>query len=58
MLHLKTVHHFLHIRQVNDVFIDEANHVHIAVPMYNLIEYSDSYSDTSGSLWQFIIMLI
>ena len=21
--------------------------------MYNLIEYSDSYSDTSGSLWQF-----
>ena len=23
------------------------------MPMYNLIEYSDSYSDTSGSLWQF-----
>ena len=21
--------------------------------MYNLIEYSDNYSDTSGSLWQF-----
>ena len=21
--------------------------------MYNLIEYSDTYSDTSGSLWQF-----
>ena len=23
------------------------------MPMYNLIEYSDSYSKTSGSLWQF-----
>ena len=21
--------------------------------MYNLTEYSDNYSDTSGSLWQF-----
>ena len=21
--------------------------------MYNLIEYSDNYSDTSGSFWQF-----
>ena len=23
------------------------------MPMYNLIEYSDNYSDTSGSLWQY-----
>ena len=23
------------------------------MPMYNLIEYSDNYSDTSGKLWQF-----
>ena len=23
------------------------------MPMYNLIEYSDNYSDTSRSLWQF-----
>ena len=23
------------------------------MPMYNLIEYSDNYSDISGSLWQF-----
>ena len=23
------------------------------VPMYNLIEYSDNYSKTSGSLWQY-----
>ena len=25
------------------------------MPMYNLIEYSDNYSDTSGSLWNFKI---
>ena len=23
------------------------------MPMYNLIEYSDNYNDSSGSLWQF-----
>ena len=23
------------------------------MPMHNLIEYSDSYSDSFGSLWQF-----
>ena len=23
------------------------------MPMYNLNEYSDNYSDTSGTLWQF-----
>ena len=23
------------------------------MPMYNLIEYSDNYSQTSGSLWQY-----
>ena len=23
------------------------------MPMYNLIEYSDNYSDTLGHLWQF-----
>ena len=34
------------------VFIDEANHICIVMAMYNLVEYSDNYSDTSGSLWQ------
>ena len=23
------------------------------MPMYNLIEYSNNYSDTSGNLWEF-----
>ena len=39
--------------QINENFIDEAEHINIAMTMYNLIEYSDNYSDTSGSLWQF-----
>ena len=38
---------------INDVFVDRAEHIYIAMPMYNLIEFSDNYSDTSGSLWQF-----
>ena len=36
--------------EINDVLIDEANHIYISMPMYVLIEYSDNYSDTSGSL--------
>ena len=39
--------------ELNATFIDELEHINIAMPMYNLIEYSDNYSDTSGSLWQF-----
>ena len=38
---------------INDVFVDQANHIHIAMSMYNLIEYSANYLDTSGSLCQF-----
>ena len=37
----------------NDIFVYQANHIYIAMPTYNLIEYSDNYSDTSGSLRQF-----
>ena len=39
--------------EINDVFIDEVNYIYIAMPIYNLIEYTDNYSDTSGSLQQF-----
>ena len=37
---------------IHDVFVDRAEHIYIAMLMYNLIEYSDNYSDTSGSLWE------
>ena len=39
--------------KINETFLDEAEHINIAIPMYNFIEYSDNYSDTSGSLWPF-----
>ena len=39
--------------EINNVFIDEANHVYIAMSMYNLNEYSGNYSVTLRSLWQF-----
>ena len=39
--------------EINETFVDNAEHINIAITMYNLIEYSDNYSDTSGSLWQF-----
>ena len=35
--------------EINDAFINEAKHIYFARPMYNLIEYSDDYSDTSRS---------
>ena len=38
--------------EINETFIDEATHINITMPMYNLIEYSDNYSVTSRSLWQ------
>ena len=38
---------------IHDTFVDQADFINITMPMYNLIEYSDNYSDTSGSLWDF-----
>ena len=52
-LHLKVVHHFVRVKKIKDMFIDEANHINVAMPMYNLIEYGDNCSGTSGSLKQF-----
>ena len=37
----------------NDELVDSVENLVIIMPMHNLIEYSDNYSDTSGSLWQF-----
>ena len=41
------------ISKINDTEIDNAQDIDIVMPMYNLIEYSDNYSKTSGSLWQY-----
>ena len=39
--------------EINETFVDEADFINITMPIYNLIEYIDNYSDTSGSLWNF-----
>ena len=41
------------ITQINDGHVDNTNNLDALMPMYNLIEYSDNYSDTLGSLLQF-----
>ena len=41
------------ISRINNTDIDTAQDIDIVMPMYNLIEYSDNYSKTSGSLWQY-----
>ena len=37
----------------NNIEIDNAKEIDIVIPMYNLLGYSDNYSKTSGSLWQY-----
>ena len=41
------------VSHINDKQINTAGNLDIIMPIYNLIEYSDSYSDTFRSLWQF-----
>ena len=41
------------ISNINDTEIDNAQDIDIVMPMYNLIRYSNNYSKTSGSLWQY-----
>ena len=41
------------INRINNTEIDNAKDIDIVMPMYNLIEYSDNYPKTSGSLWQY-----
>ena len=41
------------ISEVSNTQIDNAKDIDILMPMYNLIEYSDNYSKTTGSLWQY-----
>ena len=39
--------------KINNEQIDNTEYIDIVMPMYNLIEYSDNYSKTSGSRWQY-----
>ena len=38
---------------INDEHVETAENFDIIMPMYNLLEYSDNYADSYGSLWQF-----
>ena len=38
--------------EINDEHIDTAENLDIVIPMYNLIEYSDNYQDSSATLYQ------
>ena len=39
--------------EINDEHVDTAENLDIVMPMYNLIEYSDNYLDSSATLYQY-----
>ena len=41
------------ISEINNTQLDNAKGIDIVMPMYNLIECSDNYGKTTGSLWQY-----
>ena len=41
------------VTHLNDEHVETAEHLNLVMSMYNLIEYSNNYSDTSESLFQF-----
>ena len=41
------------ISEINNTQIDNAKDIDIVKAMYNLIEYSDNYAKSTGSLWQY-----
>ena len=40
------------ISEINNTEIDNAKELNVGMPIYNLIEYSNNYSKTSGGSWQ------
>ena len=40
------------ISEMNNTQVDDAHDIDVVMPMYNLIEYTDTYSKTLRSLWQ------
>ena len=41
------------ITEVNGIKIDNAEDLNVVMPMYNLLEYSKNYKNTTGSLWNY-----
>ena len=42
-----------YVTHINDEHVEAAENLDIIMTMYDLIEYSDNYADSSGSLYQF-----
>ena len=38
---------------INDEHVEKTEDLDIVMPMYNLLEYSDNYQGSTGSLYQF-----
>ena len=38
---------------INDEHVDTAENLDVVMPIYNLIEYSDNYQDSSATLYQY-----
>ena len=38
---------------MNNTQIDDAENIDLVMPVYNLIEFRNAYSKTSGRLWQY-----
>ena len=41
------------ISERNNTQVDNAKDIDVVIPVYNLIEYGDNHSKSSGSLWQY-----
>ena len=41
------------ISKANGIKVDNAEDLHVVMSMYNLLEYSKNYGETTGSLWSY-----
>ena len=41
------------VSKINNMLIDNAEDLGIVMPLYNLLEYSKNYSETTGSVWNY-----
>ena len=54
MLHFKNCASFTRcVIHIKDEHVQTAENLEIIMPMYNLLEYSDNYADSSVSLYHF-----
>ena len=47
------IHLLITVSKINDKHVDDAHDIDVVMAMCNLLEYSDNYSKTWVSSWQF-----